>query len=195
MAKTAIINKETQDLVGVAQSEGTAKLVYEGANLTAEQVDLVTAKNFTASDRYPTFKDMCMTQAERDEAAKKAQEKADADAKKAQEKEAKAKQKTEKAANKGEGKARTSVPTEGEYHIKKAFPATRADHPKMPIWEAIANNTTVEAAKAACPAENPKRMTSGVYTFNSEFRYFLQAGYVGMGPQPEVAPAEEAQAA
>lgn len=192
MAKTAIVNKETGVVVGVTTgSEALNKMVLEGAGLTAEQVELVTAKNFQPSEKYPTFKDMTLTDADREEAAKKAQEKADAEAKKASDKAAKDAEKAKKAeeraaakAAKGEGSTRNTVPLEGEYHIIKAFPATRADHPKMPIWEAIANNSTVEAAKEACPKENPKRRANGVYTFNSEFRYFLKAGYVGMGSAP-----------
>ena len=190
MAKTAVLNKETQDLIGIGQSPSTSKLVYEGAGLTEDQVVLVTAKDFTPSDRYPTFKDMCMTAAERDEAAAKAKEKEEADAKKAADKEAKEKERAEKKAAKAaeqgdKPKRERGDALSGEYHVAKAFPATREDHPKMPIWKAIAENNDVDAAKAACPAENPKRMTNGVYTFNSEFRYFLRTGYVVMGPAPE----------
>lgn len=202
MAKTAVLNKESRDLIGIAQSEGTAKLVAEGAGLTLEQVELVTAKTFAADDRYPTFKDMCLTEAER-AAAKEAADKAAADkATKDQEKEAKRKEREEakakKAAEQGDKPKRERAGAlEGEYHVVKPFPATAADHPKMPIWSAIANHTTIEDAKAACPAENPKRKTNGVYTLASEFRYFLRTGYVAMGPAPEVSeqPAEEKQAA
>jgi hypothetical protein len=83
------------------------------------------------------------------------------------------------------------VPLEGEYHIIKPLPACADDHPKKPIWVAIESNNTVEAAKAACPAVNPPRKTNGVYTFASEFRYFLNTGYIGMGAQPEVTEPEQ----
>lgn len=75
----------------------------------------------------------------------------------------------------------------GAYHLLKPLPPTADDHPKKPIWNAIEalNGGTVEEAMEACPKENPKRKTSGVYTFNSEFRYFLKAGYAAMGPIPE----------
>lgn len=87
-----------------------------------------------------------------------------------------------------EAKAKpAATPLTGSYYILKPFPETREDHPKKPIWDAVIANDgkTCEEAKAACPAENPKRMTNGVYTFNSEFRYFLKAGYVALGDKPE----------
>lgn len=186
MAKTAILRKTDNTLVGIGQSAGTIKLVLDGASLKEEDVVLVTAKTFEPSEQYPTFKDMTMTKEERDEAAKKAAEadkvKADKEAAKAEKDKAKA----EKAANKPAGTGtRNTAPLEGPYYVAKPFPSTPADHPKMPIWEAIANNVTVEAAKAACPAVNPPRKTSGVYTFNSEFRYLLNTGYVATGERPE----------
>lgn len=191
MAKTAVLNKETQDLIGIGQSPSTSKLVYEAAGLTEEQVQLVTAKDFAPSDRYATFKDMCLTEAERKDAVEKA-DKAAAD------KAAKDAEKAEKAANKPpkapkapkpEGAATRSRVNDltGEYHIVKPFPATAADHPKMPIWTAIAENTTFEAAKAACPEVNPPRKTNGVYTFSSEMGYFLRTGYVAAGAKAEAA--------
>jgi hypothetical protein len=73
---------------------------------------------------------------------------------------------------------RTTLPTEGGYEILREFSVISEEHPKFPIWEAISNNRTIEQARAACPAENPKRRTSGVYTFLSEFRYFIRAGYI-----------------
>jgi hypothetical protein len=80
-----------------------------------------------------------------------------------------------------------ATPLEGAYHLLKPLPVTADDHPKKPIWNAVVENNggTIEQAKAACPAENPKRKTNGVYTFSSEFRYFLKAGYAAMGPIPE----------
>lgn len=193
MAKTAVLNKETQDLIGIGQSPSTCKLVYEGAGLTEEQVQLVTAKDFVASDRYPTFKDMCMTAAEREEAAKKAEEAAAEKTAKEQAKADREAKRAEKAAKKdkadgteGTKRARVNDLT-GEYHIVKPFPPTAADHPKFPIWEAIINNNTFEAAKEACPKENPKRKTNGVYTFSSEMGYFLRTGYVAAGEKAEQA--------
>lgn len=184
MAKTAIINIATGALVGLGQSAGTNKMVIEAAGLTEDQVKLVTAKNFEPSDEFKTFKDLTMTQEDRDAAAAKAAEKAQAAAEKAA-----------KAAEAGEKAPRAkSSDLAGEYHILKPFPATAADHPKMPIWEAISGNNTVEAAKAACPETNPPRKTNGVYTFTSEFRYFLKAGYVGMGAAPEPVDTAEPEA-
>lgn len=73
---------------------------------------------------------------------------------------------------------RTSLPEDSQYEIVKPLPGVAEDHPKAPIWEAIANNVTISGAKADCPAENPKRKTSGSYSFTSEFRYFLRTGYI-----------------
>lgn len=91
----------------------------------------------------------------------------------------------------GEGaekKEKRPVPElKGPYHLLKPLPACADDHPKKPIWVAIEANTgkTCEDAIAACPKENPKRKTSGVYTFASEFRYFLNTGYAALGEAPE----------
>jgi hypothetical protein len=88
------------------------------------------------------------------------------------------------------------TPLEGEYHLVKALPACADDHPKKPIWVAIESNTDIALAKAACPETNPPRKTNGVYTFASEFRYFIKTGYVAMGAAPATEqPTEEQQAA
>ncbi len=73
---------------------------------------------------------------------------------------------------------RAALPLEGNYTITKALPTVAEDHPKKPIWDAINANTSIEAAKAACPVENPKRKTSGTYSFSSEFRYFVKTGHI-----------------
>jgi len=139
---------------------GKANTKAEIAAIVGEQADqfvLVTRKDFQPSDQYATFDEML---------GKVRKEKPAAEPK----------------------PARAGVtPIEGEYHLVKPFPATADDHPKKPIWNAIEANTDVAAAKAACPAENPKRKTNGVYTFASEFRYFLKAGYVAMGAAPAAA--------
>lgn len=93
-----------------------------------------------------------------------------------------------KAAEGGDKPAKAPVAElTGAYHLLKPLPACPDDHPKKPIWVAIEanNNGTCEAAKEACPKENPKRKTNGVYTFASEFRYFLKAGYIALGDAPE----------
>lgn len=184
MAKTAVLLAATMTLVGTADTKEAIKAL-KGDKPDTDFVE-VTAKTFTASEQYPTFKAMCTPPKSAEEIAKE-QEAADA----------KAKEKAEKAAAKisdaGANKAKRASAGDlaGEYHLTKDLPACADTHAKYPIWVAIAGNTTVEAAKAACPAVNPPRATSGVYTFTSEFRYFLKTGYVAMGP----APAEAAAAA
>lgn len=76
---------------------------------------------------------------------------------------------------------------EGPYYMLKPLPPVADDHPKKPIWDAVVANEggTCEQAKAACPTEAPLRKTSGKYTFNSEFRYFLKTHYVALGDKPE----------
>lgn len=197
MAKTAILLKATGLVIGTTTGSAELnKMVIEGAGVTDADVELVTAKNFQPTEHYKTFKEMSMTQEERDAAAQKAADAEKAKAEKEEAKKAREAAKAEKANKPKSERTRNTAPLEGEYHIVKSFPATPADHPKMPIWEAIANNTTVEAAKAACPEKNPPRKTNGVYTFNSEFRYFLNTGYVALGPRPEgdEAPAEGGEA-
>lgn len=73
---------------------------------------------------------------------------------------------------------RTFLPEDSDYEIVKPLMVCSENHPKFPIWEAIANNTSIAEAKAACPKENPKRATNGTYTFTSEFRYFLRTGHI-----------------
>lgn len=95
-----------------------------------------------------------------------------------------------KKAELAEGEAKPKAPvTEltGPYYIAKPLPNTAHDHPKWPIWEAIIANDgkTCEQAKAACPQENPKRKTSGVYTFASEMRYFVKTGYILLAEKPD----------
>lgn len=146
---------------------GTAKTKKEIAEIVGENVDnfvCVTRKEFEPSEQYASFDAMC------------------------------GKAKAEKPAAEPKAPREGATPLDGEYHIVKAFPATADDHPKKPIWNAISDNTDVAAAKAACPAENPKRKTNGVYTFASEFRYFLKAGYVAMGTAPEVTEQAEEEA-
>lgn len=95
-----------------------------------------------------------------------------------------------KVADKAEGDAKPKAPVtelSGPYYIAKPLPNTSHDHPKWPIWEAIIANDgkTCEDAKAACPKDNPKRKTNGVYTFSSEMRYFVKTGYVLLAEKPE----------
>jgi hypothetical protein len=151
---------------------GKANTKAEIAAIVGETPDnfvLVTRKEFEPSEQYATFDAMI------------------------------GKVKAEKPAKEPKpATARAGAPAlEGEYHLLKPLPACADDHPKKPIWVAIESNTTVEAAKAACPEVNPPRKTNGVYTFASEFRYFLKAEYVAMGAAPEAtepAQAEEATA-
>lgn len=93
-----------------------------------------------------------------------------------------------KPVEEGEAKPKAAAaPLEGPYYMLKPLPPVAADHPKKPIWDAIVANEgkTCADAKAACPAENPSRKTSGKYTFASEFRYFLKTHYVALGEKPE----------
>lgn len=139
---------------------GKANTKAEIAAIVGENADqfvLVTRKEFQPSEQYATFDAML------------------------------GKVKAEKPAAEAKPARAGATPLEGEYHLIKALPPTADDHPKKPIWTAIESNTDVAAAKAACPVENPKRKTNGVYTFASEFRYFIKAGYVGMGAAPEAA--------
>jgi hypothetical protein len=150
---------------------GTAKTKTEIAAIVGETPDnfvLVTRKDFVESEQYATFDAMC---------GKVAAEKAPKAPK--------------------EPSTRPGVtPLEGEYHLVKALPACADDHPKKPIWVAIESNTDIALAKAACPETNPPRKTNGVYTFASEFRYFIKTGYVAMGAAPATEqPTEEQQAA
>lgn len=191
MAKTAVLLAATMSLVGTADTKEAIKAL-KGDKPDTDFVE-VTAKTFTASEQYPTFKAMCTPPKSAEEIAKE-QEVADAKAKEKADKEAaKAKAKEAKIGDAGANKKQRASAGDltGEYHLTKDLPACAETHAKYPIWVAIAGNTTVETAKAACPAVNPPRATSGVYTFTSEFRYFLKTGYVVMGP----APAEAAAAA
>lgn len=155
MAKTAVLNKETKDLIAVVTTAADKK-EFDGR----DDVEFVTKKGFEASDKYKSWEEMIGE-------AKPVEE--------PQEAEAKAKRET------------TPLADESQYHLLKPFPATADDHPKKPIWTAIEknNNGTIADAKADCPKENPKRKTRGVYTFSSEFRYFLKAGYVALGAAPD----------
>lgn len=157
MAKTAVVSKADGLLIKVI-STAAEKKEFEG-----QDVDFVTAKTFTPTEKYASFDEMI--------GKVKPMEGGD--------------DMSQAGANKG--KRGNATPLEGAYHLLKPLPPTADDHPKKPIWNAIVENNggTVEAAKAACPAENPKRRTNGVYTFASEFRYFLKAGYVAMGEIPE----------
>lgn len=125
-------------------------------DLAEDAVTLVTKKDFVPSDKYATWDDLIGKP-----------------------------KKEPKEKKESTGTRANATPLEGEYHLAKPLPACADDHPKKPIWVAIESNTNVDAAKAACPAENPKRKTNGVYTFASEFRYFLKTGYVAMGAAPE----------
>jgi hypothetical protein len=132
-----------------------AKKEFEGQ----EGVEFVTKKSFKASDDHKSWDEMIGKAKPIEESEEKVA-------------------KTPRTA---------AVVLSGPYHLLKPLPATPADHPKMPIWNAIVENSgkTCEEAIADCPKENPKRKTNGVYTFASEFRYFLKAGYVAMGETPE----------
>jgi hypothetical protein len=181
MAKIAVLLAATLDVLGVASNREEVNALRD--DRAEDEILEVTAKTFQPSDKYKTFKDMCLTKEERE--AKAAEEQKKADEKAAKEK-AKADAKAAKEASiadAGANKAKRASPGDltGTYRIVKPLPACADDHPKKPIWVAIEQNSTVETAKAACPEVNPPRKTSGVYTFTSEFRYFLKTGYVAMG--------------
>lgn len=178
MPRTVVIDKETNEFIGVAENkEGLKFLLGERAEDT---VNLITSKNFEASEQYATFKDLYTAAKPKDESAGDEQggDTGGEDI---------------AAAGANKTKRSSSIKLEGAYHLTKALPPCADDHPKKPIWDAIANNTTVEDAKAACPAVNPPRKTNGVYTFASEFRYFLKTGYAVMGEAPAADEAGEAQ--
>lgn len=150
MAKTAVLNKDTKELIKICDTAAEKK-EFEG-----KDVIFMVSKNFEPTPQFSTWDEM-IGKAKPVETAEPAKPKS------------------------------APVALEGQYHLLKPLPPTAEDHPKMPIWHAIVvnNGGTVAEAKAACPTENPKRKTSGVYTFNSEFRFFLKAGYAAMGPIPE----------
>jgi hypothetical protein len=185
MAKIALLLAASNTLFAVCANKENVKFVM--GDRPAEDFIEVTAKNFTPSEQYPTFKDLCTVPKTEAELAQEAEDKAAAAA-------------NPDIADAGAAKKTRASAADlvGEYHLVKDLPACAEDHPKFPIWAAIAQNGTVEDAKAACPAVNPLRKTNGVYTFTSEFRYFLKTGYVAMGAAPEVAaedPVAEAAAA
>jgi hypothetical protein len=166
--KTAILNAADMTLVMVAENKEQIKACL---GETPDAFVLVTNKTFVASEQYKTFKDMCTKPKTAEEIE---QDRLDAEAAKAA---------GEDINNAGANKAKRASASDlkGDYHLTKDLPACAEDHPKFPIWAAIAGNKTVETAKAACPATNPARKTSGTYSFASEFRYFLKTGYVKMG--------------
>lgn len=176
-AITAILAAASLDLIGTANTKDLIKFVQ--GELKDDEVVLVTAKTFEASERYPTFKAMCTKPLTQEELDAKAKSDADDAAQKAADKEAGI-----ESAGANKRTRASSGDLAGAYHLTKDLPACAEDHPKYPIWVAIAQNNTVEDAKAACPAVNPPRKTSGVYTFTSEFRYFIKTGYAAMGVEP-----------
>lgn len=172
MGKVAVIDHETKKLIRVIDSDPVSKKEFSGQN-----VEFVTSKTFKPTEQFATWDEMIGN-------AKPVEGEAPVKETKAAKtpKEPKAPKEPKPASDRPAPAA-----LEGAYHLLKPLPTTPADHPKMPIWNAIESNNgkTVAEAKAACPAENPKRKTSGVYTFASEFRYFLKTGYAAMGPIPE----------
>lgn len=185
MAKTAILYAEDFVLAGVGKSKAEiATVIGEQA---AENFILVTAKSFVASEQHPTFAEMCGEEpvpAKVPKAPKEPKEVKTVDPVPVLNEDG-----THACDDEGqllfvsvEKKTRISaVPLAGQYTQLKAFPSTNVDHPKFPIWEAIASNSTVEEAIAACPTELPARKTKGSYSFSSEFRYFLKKGFVVLG--------------
>lgn len=158
MAKTAVLNKEDKTLIKVVDT-AEEKKEFDGR----DDVIFMVKKNFEPTSQFQSWDEMIGK-------VKPVEQGAEGQA------EGEAKAKREPAAA-----------LEGNYYLLKPLPAVAEDHPKKPIWDAIRNNDggTCEDAKAACPAENPKRKTNGVYTFASEFRYFLKTGYVALGVKPE----------
>lgn len=187
MAKIAVLLAADMSILGVASTK--AEVTALKGDRKDDEIVEVTAKTFTPSEQYASFKEMCMTPEEREAAQAEAKRKADEKAAKEKEKADKKAQREADIAAAGANKVKRSSPSDltGEYHLVKPLPPCADNHAKKPIWNAIANNTDVEAAKKACPEVNPPRATSGVYTFTSEFRYFLKTGYVAMGAKPEAA--------
>lgn len=180
MAKTAVIYAVDFVLAGVGKSKAEVKTII--GEQDPDLFILVTAKTFVASEQHPSFGEMCgeVTEVKQEAEVAEPIPVLDESGNHVHDEEGNPTFVTV------EKKVRAvSLPLEGEYHLLKEFPSTSVEHPKFPIWIAIAENSTVEAAVAACPAEAPARKTSGTYSFSSEFRYFLKKGFVAMGPAGE----------
>ena len=156
MAKTAILNAATLELMGVGKNK--AEIAAIMGEDPADSFVQVTKKTFVADETYASFEELCGEVTEVDTAE--------------------AGEVTEKAPR---ARAETLA---GEYHVIKQPAPVPEGHGREGFIAGIMANTDVEAAKAACPDKTP-RAKNGFFTFGSEFRYLITRGVIAMGPAPE----------